>query len=145
MPVIVIGADHPLGEAIVSRLASPDREVRAFVSSPAAATGLRVRGIKVALGDLSDEGHVAAACTNCFSAVLVIAATTDGRELGFAASAPEVLDGWVRAVSEAGVRRVIWVGPHHPAAGAREEATVDHQDPEQVASSVARLDDAARL
>ena len=51
MPVIVVGADHPLGEVIARKLAAPDREVRAFISSADSHAPLRSLGIKVAIGD----------------------------------------------------------------------------------------------
>jgi nucleoside-diphosphate-sugar epimerase len=110
MPVIVVGADTPVGEAVAMRLASPGREVRAFVTAAQAAVRLRAAGIKVACGDVSDESHLSAACNNCFTAVLVVAAAYDDRERAFAGSAESVLDAWAAAVTAAAVRRVIWVG-----------------------------------
>ena len=53
MPVIVVGADTPVGLSIVSALIEPDREVRAFVTDAEVGVSLKARGVKVALGDVS--------------------------------------------------------------------------------------------
>ncbi len=144
MPVIVVGADTPTGAAILDALLEPDREVRAFVSDAATAEALRVRGVKVALGDVSDASHVAGACTRCFSAVLVTEAATDGRERSFARTREAVLDAWAEAVADAGVRRVIWVGEGAREVKAPESAVVPSTDPD-IPGRVAALDDAASL
>lgn len=147
MPVIVIGADTALGVLVVERLAASDREVRAFVSSPEVGERLRQLGIKVALGDLSDQSHVAAACTNCFSVVLITEAATDGRELSFAKSPDQVLAGWAAAIRESRAKRAIWVGDGaNPVSGASEEAVVAATMPvDEIAEKVAALDDAAAI
>ena len=91
MPVIVVGADTPKGRAVIEGLVEPGREVRAFVSDPDAGAELRELGVKVALGDVSDDSHVQGACTNCFTAVLMTEAAFDGRERSFATSESQVL------------------------------------------------------
>jgi uncharacterized protein YbjT (DUF2867 family) len=146
MPVIVIGADSPLGESIAGRLAAPDREVRAFVSSPAAGARLRQSGIKVAIGDLSDEGHIGVACTHCFGAVMIEEALRDGRELAFA-SPEQAASGWVAAAAEARIIRVIWVGANPPALSSPQSAvvSVESRSAKEVADEVAYLDDVAQL
>jgi nucleoside-diphosphate-sugar epimerase len=147
MPVIVVGADTPLGTVIVDHLLAPDREIRAFVTDPAAGSELRRRGVKVALGDLSDSSHVEGACLACFSAVLVMAAATDGRELAFASTAQGVLEGWAGAVRST-VRRVLWVGDAVPPATDVAETAlvrVGGRDLSDVAREVAALDDAAEI
>ena len=146
MPVLIVGADHPLGEVIARKLAAPNREVRAFISSVNSHGALRSLGIKVAIGDLSDESHVEAAASSCFTVVFVEPALSDGRELAFAA--PEAAaQGWANAAASAGVRRVIWVGSGVPPVKAPEMAavSVDDRSPEAVAEEVALLDDLARL
>jgi uncharacterized protein YbjT (DUF2867 family) len=147
MPVIVIGADTALGVLVVERLAASDREVRAFVSSPEVGERLRQLGIKVALGDLSDQSHVAAACTNCFSVVLITEAATDDRELSFAKSPDQVWAGWAAAIRESRAKRAIWVGNGtYPVSGAPEEAAVAATMPvDEIAEKVAALDDAAAI
>ena len=72
MPLLVVGADHAIGEAIVRQTLAPGREVRAFVTDPAKGAQLKVLGAKVAIGDLSDEGHIAAAATRCFAIAFVL-------------------------------------------------------------------------
>ncbi len=109
MPVIVIGADTPVGDAIVDLVLPSAAEVRAFVSDGQRARDLRDSSVKVALGDVSDPSHVEAAALNCFCAVLVVEAATDGRERAFAADPQAVIEGWAGAIRNAGVQRAIWV------------------------------------
>lgn len=146
MPVIVIGADTRHGRAILRRMrVQPDRELRAFVSSESVAGELKQEGVKVALGDVSDESHIEGASMRCFSAVLIAEAASDDRERAFADTAAEVLSGWARAVARSQVRRVIWVSGSEPPDTATEEvAIVDPADPELV-EKVAALDDAQTI
>lgn len=145
MPVMVIGADTPRGDRIISRFLDPEREVRAFVSDPRAAERLRQGGAKVALGDVSDDSHVAGACLNCFSVVLVEEAAGDARERAFAATPGAVLEGWARAVDSAGVRRVIWVAEEAPPPVSVEEVAVVDPHDENVAEKVFELDGARQI
>ncbi len=147
LPVMVVGADTPLGEAILAEVTEPDREVRAFVSDPSAGARFKEGGVKVAVGDISDTSHVSAACLRCHTAVLVCEATGDGREISFADHPGDLLDQWANAVSEAGVRRVIWVADHPvPTTAVPEQATVDSTLPRStIARQVAALDEAATL
>lgn len=147
MPVIVIGADTPLGMAIVERLLEPDREIRVFVSDPEAAEQLRRSGAKTAFGDVSDFSHVSAACTGVFTAVLVGEAARDGRERSFAVDQRAVFEGWAAAVEEAAASRVIWVGvPDPPTTPNTEAAGVrDDLDLGEVAERVASLDEMDQL
>jgi putative NADH-flavin reductase len=142
MPVLVVGADTAPGRRIIEALVEPDREVRAFVTDVEAAPDLRARGVKVAIGDVSDDSHVAAAATNCFSAVLIAEAASDDRERAFAATPEDVLRGWAGAVTSSGVTRAIWVYEGEPPQiGVPEVATIDPADP-GLAERVAALDDA---
>lgn len=148
MPVMIVGADTEVGRRIVDALVEPDREVRAFVSDAASAADLKEIGVKVALGDVSDASHVGAACTNCFSVVLVQDAARDGRERAFARDPAAVLRGWAEAVDGARVRRVIWVLDAEPPATRRvpETATVARSRPDdEIAVLVHDLDEAAEL
>jgi len=145
VPVIVVGADTEPGRAIVAGLLAPGREVRAFVSDIGAAGALRRSGVKVALGDVSDESHVEGASMHCHTAVLVMEASTDERERSFAASGRDVLRGWARAVLASEVTRVIWVGDGEVAqTGTMETARVSATHPALVAEVVA-LDNAISL
>lgn len=145
--MIVVGADTPTGEKIIAEVAEPDREVRAFVSDPAGGALLKESGVKVAVGDISDGSHVSGACLRCHTAVLVCEAARDGREISFADSPDELFVLWAQAVSDAGVRRVIWVADHPvPTADAPEQATVDSALPgPTIARRVAALDDIGAL
>jgi uncharacterized protein YbjT (DUF2867 family) len=147
MPVIVVGADSLLGEAILGRLQARAGEARAFVSDLGSAPRLRASGVKVAVGDVSDVSHVEGAAIGAFTAVLIAAAATDGRETAFA-DPPAVVEGWIRAVAAAGVTRIILVGDTPPAAGLPAGTSyVDarHGSPDEIAGEVAAIDDAARL
>jgi nucleoside-diphosphate-sugar epimerase len=145
MPVIVVGADTPKGRAVVEELVEPGREVRAFVSDPDTGAELRALGVKVALGDVSDDSHVQGACMNCFTAVLITEAARDGRERSFATSEVKVLEGWAAAAAASGVTRVIWVHDGEPPrVEVREVRTVSPDHPDLVAE-VAALDDARFL
>lgn len=148
MPVIVIGADSRLGGPIIESLLAREGEVRAFVTDKVAAERLKARRVKVALGDVSDAGHVGAAATRCFTAVIVQEAATDARDRSFAPDAAAVMGGWVEAMRDAGVRRVIWVGADAPiTVPVTEYAAIDPTggEPEAIAAQVAALDDVATL
>lgn len=125
MPVIVVGADTPEGQAVIDRLVRREGEVRAFVTDPSVAGALREAGVKVAVGDVTDFGHVEAAMMGCFAAVLLTGATTDGRERSFARTHVEVIDGWREALSGSGVHRAIWVTDDEVAAVTPEHTVVE--------------------
>ena len=147
MPVIVVGADTPLGMPVISALIEPDREVRAFVTDVDVSLQLKAQGVKVALGDVADPSHVGGACLNCFSAVFVTEAAQDERERAFARDRRTVLEGWTEAAREADVTRVIWVDAigDLPPTGIEETAIVNPDEVDDVASEVVRLDDVATL
>jgi putative NADH-flavin reductase len=150
MPVIVVGADTPLGEAIVAALVSRGGETRAFVTDPERAVMLRALGAKVAVGDLSDGSHVGAAAYNTFTAVIVEESVFDGRQYSFASDATGVLETWVGAVRDSRVQRVIWVGDPPPSlqtAPVPEIAVItrDDRSDQEVALEVADLNDRATL
>ncbi len=144
MPVIVVGADTPGGEGIVVRLLSREGQVRAFVTDRSVAERLRPLGVKVATGDVSDDSHVGAASTGCFSAVLLTTAASDDRERSFAPTPEAVVEGWRRAIEDAEVRRAIWVSAD-PIAPATPEHVVLDPSTEGLAERIAKLDDAAEL
>ncbi|MGH8871159.1 MAG: NAD(P)H-binding protein [Acidimicrobiia bacterium] len=145
MPVIVVGADTTWGRALVEGLLEPGREVRAFVTDIGAAAELREAGVKVALGDVSDDSHVQGASMNCFTAVLITEAARDGRDRSFAATEEQVLRGWADATAASGVTRVIWVHDGDvPPVSASEVRTVSPTHPRFVAEVVA-LDNARTL
>jgi putative NADH-flavin reductase len=146
MPVMVVGADTERGRRIAERFLDPHREVRAFVTDPDTAEELRQSGAKVALGDVSDDSHLAGACLNCFSVVLVTDAARDQRQRAFAPTPDDVLQSWAKAVSSASVARVIWVmaDDETPSLAVDEVAVVDRDDPDLV-ETVFRLDEARTI
>lgn len=151
MPVIVVGADTPVGEAIVQALKGREGEVRAFVSDVDTGLGLKQAGVKVAIGDVSDASHVGGAAMQCFSAVLVPDAAFDDRERSFAEDAAGVLAGWAEALRDGGVKRAIVLEDDRLDLTAvlegctNEIAYVAPGPHDEVAREVARLDDLASL
>ena len=148
--MIVIGADTPVGDAIVQVVSQSAAEVRAFISFDRWRDDLKMLKVRVALGDVSDFSHVEAACSNCFCAVLVVEAAVDGRERAFADDRWDVLEGWAEAIRNAGVRRAIWVGGEDTLSrlpsSAPEVATVTVEDDiEATARRVAYLEELVRL
>ena len=108
MPVIVIGADTPHGEAIVPALQPESGELRVFVTDPAA--GERYRRIaKVAVGDVSDGTHVGGAAIGAFCAIAIVSAATDHRERHFASDPATVLAQWADGLRDAEIGRIIVV------------------------------------
>jgi putative NADH-flavin reductase len=139
MPVIIIGADAASGREITDALVGRTGEVRAFVTDRDAARDLKERGVKVAVGDVSDGSHVGAAAAGCFSAVLITAAADDGRERSFAVTPAEVHATWAEALEDAAVSRIIWIGAAEPP---RSIATIT---PDFTAVDPARQDLAAEV
>ncbi len=109
MPVIVLGADTSLGEAITASLTARIGEVRAFVSNTSIALLLRNDGVKVAVGDVSDGSHLESAALGCFSAVVIPEAAFDSRERSFSDSPKATVATWLSALSDASVKRLIWL------------------------------------
>lgn len=145
MPVIVIGADTPVGDAVMETVVPAAAEVRAFISEEGIAEELRRRGVKVALGDVSDFSHVEAAALNCFCAILVVDAVGDGRSVAFAKDSTAVVDGWAEAIRNAGLHRTIWVsssdaGRPFPSPTPEVATVLVHGDVDKAAREVARLE-----
>ena len=111
MPVIVIGADTEIGRAVVGALSGDASELRAFVTNVDDAVSLKASGVKVAVGDVSDDGHVSGAAYRTFCAILLSEAAIDGRERSFASDSQAVVSAWGRALDQAGTTRAIWIGP----------------------------------
>lgn len=150
MPVIVVGADTALGVATIDALLPRSGEVRAFVTDPNAAADLRSRGVKVALGDVSDGSHVGGAARNAYCAVLVAAAAMDDRERAFADTPEAVIHSWIDGLNDAGITRAIFVGdPGITAlAGLHAElavVTTGGKSTAEVVAAVSRLEDAVEL
>ncbi len=128
-----------------------DSQVRAFVTSPHAAGELKARGVKVALGDVSDGSHVGGAALNAYCAVLIHEAAIDDRERSFAKDPAEVLAAWAEGINDAEVSRTIVVWNRPPAAELAsirsEKVVVDvaERTPVEIAAEVARLEDLAQL
>ena len=148
MPVIVVGADTPIGSEIIAELAGGG-ELRVFATDPEQGETFRQEGCKVALGDVSDGSHVEVAALECFTAVLIAQAAVDGRERSFADSPSAVGQAWIEAVRGAGVQRMIWVGshdfPYPPSPDSAPEVAVVSNSADGVAREVARLNELNQL
>ncbi|MDF1594958.1 MAG: NAD(P)H-binding protein [Acidimicrobiia bacterium] len=149
MPVIVVGADTPIGAEIVGRLAGAGGEVRAFITDPQAGEELRRRGCKVAIGDVSDGSHVEMAALECFTAVLVAESAGDDRERAFAGTPGDVAVAWMEAVQAARIHRLIWVGspamPEPPVEATISEVAVVSAEDKETAAEVVRLNELETL
>lgn len=114
MPVLVNGADAPLGRRLVTRLLSEGGEVRARVPGSGPTAALRRGGAHVAVGPRDDVGLLEAALEQVHTVVHVGG--------GLLSPSAEAVDAGTRAVVEAasaaGVRRVIALS----VAGARVDA-----------------------
>jgi len=150
MPVIVIGADTAVGEIAIDQLRSHDREIRAFVSDRGVASGLRDRGIRVAVGDVSDGSHLSGAAVGCFSAIVIPEAALDARQRSFADSSEATISTWAAALDEASISRLILLedvripGALEMFAGVTAELVViptEGRSPTDIAIEVARVDD----
>lgn len=153
MPVIVVGADTPLGEAVIPALLPVAGEIRLFVSDPDVAEERRAAA-KVAVGDVSDGSHVGGAATGAFCAVLIAACASDGRERSFAKTVDAVFAQWADWLRDLGLARIIFVGNREEIAAAAvletaaaEYATVDTAglNPAVIAAEVARLESSRRI
>jgi uncharacterized protein YbjT (DUF2867 family) len=61
-PVLVVGASGQLGTRVVQQLAAAGRPVRALVRATSRSSHLRLPGVELATGDLTDAASVQAAC-----------------------------------------------------------------------------------
>ncbi len=143
-----------MGRAVIEALLGRHGEFRAFVSDPSDAERLRGRGIKVAVGDVSDWSHVEGAAKGCFSAIVVAEAAFDGRERSFSSSPAATITGWVSALAAASVKRLIWIDDPRVAGAVRgfegsiaEVAIVATKGRTlaEIAAEAARLDDLTSL
>jgi len=105
MPVVVTGADQPLGRAVVLELADRGGDVRATVRSRAAAGALRAVGIRVFVGDLSDPLRLGAAIEDAHT-VLHLDRGPDGH-----GSPGDTWEWLIEAAEDTGVQRIVTVLP----------------------------------
>ena len=149
MPVIIVGADTPIGTEIVAKLVESAGEVRTFITDPAFADAFTAQHCKVAIGDVSDPSHIEIAGFEAFTAVLITEAALDSRERAFSTSPESTAAAWIGAVTDARIQRVIWIGTHplhEPPGGGRipELAVLNSSDPD-IAVEVGRLNELAEL
>lgn len=153
MPVIVIGADTPLGHQVVRTLEPASGEIRIFASD-ADAVGEYRSFAKVAVGDISDGTHVGGAAIGAFCAIVIAATAHDERERFFAATTDELYRQWADGLADAGISRVIVVGApaeipdpvHLDSIGAEYVLiSTSHQSPDEVVAAVVAAESAKRL
>ncbi|NUU23421.1 MAG: NAD(P)H-binding protein, partial [Streptomycetaceae bacterium] len=109
MPVVVTGADQPLGRALALALAErgvPD--VRAVVRDRGAAPALRTAGVRVSVGDLSDPLRIGAVLEGAHTVVHLDGSDTGGTPGGGPLATWEWL---VEAAEGTGLRRIVTVLP----------------------------------
>lgn len=125
MPVMVTGAEHALGAAVIDQLRATGGEVRAFLDATVVtdddAARLRALGCKVAVGEPDDEGHLEAALAQVHTVAHCAGGPLADPEalLTDAATLASALLG-------AGVRRLVWVrelaaDPANPYLAAQDE------------------------
>jgi uncharacterized protein YbjT (DUF2867 family) len=102
VPVVVTGADTPLGAAVVDRLVGRGLDLRATVDTREQVAALVARGVRTAVSDLVD--------TERFGAVIEGAHTVVHLR-GGVASAHLGLDDVVAALPDSGVARVVVTAP----------------------------------
>ena len=149
MPVIIVGADTPIGIEIVAKLVESAGEVRTFITDPSFADTFRAQQCKVAIGDVSDGSHIEIAGFEAFTAVLIAEAALDTRERAFSTSPESTAAAWIGAATDARIQRVIWIGTdplNEPPGGGRipELAVLNSSDPD-IAVEVGRLNELAEL
>ncbi len=99
MPVVVTGADQPLGRAVVAALLRAGAaEVRATVRSRAAAVGLAELGVRAAVSDLVDPLRLGAVLEGVHTVI----------HLDDPSSTWDYL---LEAAEDTGLRRIVTVGP----------------------------------
>ncbi|GCD95087.1 NAD(P)H-binding protein [Embleya hyalina] len=110
MPVVVTGADQPLGRAVALELALSGGEVRATVRDRTAAGALRAAGVRVAVSDLSDPLRLGAVLAGAHT-VLHLDRGPDGR-----GSPADTWEWFLEAVEGTDVQRIVTVLPQPPPA-----------------------------
>lgn len=108
MPVVVTGADQPLGRAVAFELAASGAEVRATVRDPGAVGALRAAGLRVSVGDLSDPLRLGAVLEGAHT-VLHLDRGADG-----AGSPGDTWEWLLEAAEGTDLQRIVTVLPHPP-------------------------------
>ncbi len=113
MPVVVTGADTPIGELVVAALVGQGLDLRATVDDRALVPGLVALGVKTAVSDLVD--------TERFGAVLEDAHTVIHLRGSHAGEVLNGIDDVLAAAPDSGVTRIVTIAgltgaaPAHPA------------------------------
>lgn len=121
MPVVVTGADTPLGALVIDRLVGAGLDLRATVETRAAVAPLVDRGVKTAVSDLVDTERFGAVIENAHTVIHLRGGSADAILRGI----PDVL----AALPDSGVERVVTLsgfGPEsHPSLAALRASGLD--------------------
>ncbi|MFE2866035.1 NAD(P)H-binding protein [Embleya sp. NPDC059259] len=128
MPVVVTGADQPLGRAVALELADSAGEVRATVRDRGAVGALRAAGIRVAVSDLCDPGRLGAVLEGAHTVLHL------DRGAGGDGSPGDTWEWLLEAAEGTDLQRIITVLPQPPTlplprAGEREYELIIRQLP----------------
>jgi uncharacterized protein YbjT (DUF2867 family) len=104
--VLVTGGTGFIGPHVVHALRARDTPVRALVRNPAGATRLAAWGAELAVGDVTDEASLHAACEGVDTVVHLVAIIR-GRPADFERVMAEGTRKVVTAAKEAGARRIV--------------------------------------
>lgn len=112
MPVVVTGADSPLGTLVLERLVGQGLDLRATVDNPALVRTWVDRGVRTAVSELLDTERFAAVLEGAHT-VLHLRGAGDGSLGG---RCLDGLDDVVAALPDSGVARVVTLAPPGAAA-----------------------------
>jgi uncharacterized protein YbjT (DUF2867 family) len=112
---LVTGATGYVGGRLARRLAQEGRPVRGLVRDPGALED--VPGVEPAVGDVLDEGGLAAALEGCSVAYYLIHSMEPSRDDDFSGRDRRAAENFARAATAAGVERVVYLGGIEPRGG----------------------------
>ncbi|MEP7020127.1 MAG: NAD(P)H-binding protein [Pseudonocardiales bacterium] len=105
MPVVVTGADTPLGRLLLDRLVGAGLDLRATVEARADVQQLVDRGVKTAVSDLVDTERFGAVVENAHTVIHLRGSGSGGGAGEVLRGVPDVL----AALPESGVERVVTI------------------------------------
>lgn len=114
--VLVTGATGYIGGRLVPRLLDAGQRVRVLVRSPEKLRDVPwAKDVEIVQGDLTDHDSTAAACESVSTLYYLVHAMGSGG--GFEEREAQTARTVARAAEQSGVRRIVYLGGLHPAAG----------------------------